>query len=1319
MQSIMCPEVEYDILSVDGSDDFDGDELVKKNLLEMESSPPAPFLSLGAKILNLIFSNMLYEDASPDLKKIFVNDFDRNEMEIISNITDTFDSNFDLSVEFEPAGHFSSMLVKFNHFLIASKLLSDQKEKMILEFLRVYPGKDSRWKLNVNRRVLNVLFQIILLRQQEERLANVPTKSYEIIINIWNNVINKLTDRTINFSKTENQDDLNVEQAQFLIFMFHSLDPIHRKTILSHLLQCLIKISYHNIKEAESVLPLSRLLVLGNNLLLYFYEPSDDLIEHVQHNLFESFNCKESFILFTFYENIDYRMPQKFYWLSKKDFALTTNLSRWPRMDGLARTFITTNKKGIDYNVFFESITKIFDSVISCPTVKGNLGQYSIRYALSILWQMLDYLPPSEDFLKHIGRYSLSKKKPYCKMIITRLQNEKYRETLSDIVSKQGSNGKGEVIVNEAFRNCCKVERNVEEILEVLKNSEEITLSGMADLNTSLAKGYAMLDVWYLNRSKAGKPESKTPDEIASELISAFCKAIKFYSGAVKDRLVNKLISKNKYSDDVEPLLKTIISMTSTQAPICLCTKYLPANTQNIIAKWAEVHSFPQCASWNEKKDDEDQIASYLNTVFLTTVQEMTTYPASVNNCVKYVLSTLLQFFNRLVEWCNKVPGQVSMSVFPLLFDASAQYVSEYVESIVHKAVGNNDSEEFKKMSLQTAVENSYRLALTPSLAQERKLTQSGRQSSFENVVKDEIYVECMKLLELCIEKPESGIPAISEVLRCSDGNQSIVEILLTSASEWRPVAYRKKVLSFFSSLFSLLSNTEESYYLQSVFLCDKLSLIKDVDDKLIHYWLWNMVQIPSHTESSEEICVTEIRGLLHKLVSTMASLDKSILDSTIAETLLTHLLGISEKLLDDNKTVAFGELFVVMLSLATACKKHELLCEKSLHFLVICDKYLDERRVLEKLLCSEENGKLTTMLECISYVLTYIKQIFSCDRVQDQEESDNESYWDDEFGHELAPSDASDGEDDELCSYTVTQKEFMNQHWYHCYTCNMVENIGVCTVCAKVCHKGHELAYAKCGSFFCDCGAKEDNSCQALTKRTSTYTTDTLLLTSSGAHQTESKWEAKDKSFASKVNNCLEGVDKASLISIIAKSSVIDNTVRLLSSVIPLLSHSFELSPSVSNIARKHLADLHAVHRKVEVTDTLINSTIVSQDGCLENVKSQYNGDQAQQIRQLISNSTIRRVATCIIPIKKKHYLAISHDKCKLTMFQLSSALKQLEANKSKVTLTRASSTTLPFAILSFTANPCNEEVIAICGLKVSYFFIVILYRNFQIYFF
>ena len=73
---------------------------------------------------------------------------------------------------------------------------------------------------------------------------------------------------------------------------------------------------------------------------------------------------------------------------------------------------------------------------------------------------------------------------------------------------------------------------------------------------------------------------------------------------------------------------------------------------------------------------------------------------------------------------------------------------------------------------------------------------------------------------------------------------------------------------------------------------------------------------------------------------------------------------------------------------------------------------------------------------------------------------------------------------DGKLCTYTQTARVFMNQHWYHCHTCGMVEGVGCCSVCARVCHRDHDVTYSKHGSFFCDCGAREDGSCGALATR-------------------------------------------------------------------------------------------------------------------------------------------------------------------------------------------------------------------------------------------
>lgn len=49
-----------------------------------------------------------------------------------------------------------------------------------------------------------------------------------------------------------------------------------------------------------------------------------------------------------------------------------------------------------------------------------------------------------------------------------------------------------------------------------------------------------------------------------------------------------------------------------------------------------------------------------------------------------------------------------------------------------------------------------------------------------------------------------------------------------------------------------------------------------------------------------------------------------------------------------------------------------------------------------------------------------------------------------------------------------------------------------------------------------------------------------------------------------------------------------------------------------------------------------------------------------------------------------------------------MSSLLKQSDISKRKLTLTRLSSVSIPFTVLSVTANPVNEDFLSVCGLKV-----------------
>ena len=65
-----------------------------------------------------------------------------------------------------------------------------------------------------------------------------------------------------------------------------------------------------------------------------------------------------------------------------------------------------------------------------------------------------------------------------------------------------------------------------------------------------------------------------------------------------------------------------------------------------------------------------------------------------------------------------------------------------------------------------------------------------------------------------------------------------------------------------------------------------------------------------------------------------------------------------------------------------------------------------------------------------------------------------NDSDWIDEFAHDNDESAAEDSDEDclcnKLCTFSITDKEFKNQIWCHCHTCNMIDGVGVCSLCAR-----------------------------------------------------------------------------------------------------------------------------------------------------------------------------------------------------------------------------------------------------------------------------
>jgi E3 ubiquitin-protein ligase UBR4 len=117
---------------------------------------------------------------------------------------------------------------------------------------------------------------------------------------------------------------------------------------------------------------------------------------------------------------------------------------------------------------------------------------------------------------------------------------------------------------------------------------------------------------------------------------------------------------------------------------------------------------------------------------------------------------------------------------------------------------------------------------------------------------------------------------------------------------------------------------------------------------------------------------------------------------------------------------------------------------------------------------------------------------------------------------------------------------------------------------------------------------------------------------------------------------------------------------------------------------------------------------TLGSQEGAFENVRMTYTGgEHGPTIKQLIQNHSIRRTSMCYLSSAHKKHLIVTHEKGKsshFTILQLNALLKQDSNKRNKLTLTKLNTVPVPFTLISVAANHCNEDYIALTGLKDCY---------------
>ncbi|XP_034944940.1 E3 ubiquitin-protein ligase UBR4 isoform X2 [Chelonus insularis] len=1343
---------------------------------------------------------------------------------------------------------FSQALSRYTHNLLARNTLSESLQNTLLQHLGVSPwttegGSSSSWPLQVYPRTLSVLAQILLLKPQLEKEA--------ACISIWQRLITTMVENVCNPPVTfePENEDLNVEHAQLLLFLFHSLNLMQKKSVLlvtgSGAVRCSEAVKAP-MKDSQ-ILHLSRLLLLLEYMMRHLYDAPPTLLEQVQWNLLSATSLvldskdgnKQASRIYTPWKEIEDNYPKsgsqdeftmrpRFYNLTNADF----NNQDTPKLDGLACNFVLGTPDKLKYPLLVDALIDILNVInqTSMPRKSHDgkdkismIGLCGLQCCFSICWRILLNLPPSTPYM---DKLALGEEIPAGPMLLYSLiwgpraayktftgwmkdclvkqgMYTQYAENLLKTVSSTVNSLKYDVTL---AKNCIKIlkpELNPSD--KIMPKSTLPKLSSLTILAAVIGKLQVLMDESIsktptdnIETSKSLQSTESSPSNTnkmiidilphvlsLTEAILASCQSSVLYQMHESSEPAGKYTLRDYLI--LDGIIRVAGAPWATEASLI---SLLPSNIRSVLDKWKAINV--SHIPWNTYANDIIPAESYILATVNHHISTLSEYGSfTINPSLKNLLHSLVSFLLEYVTPVtapenSEIRNQVIDVLIPLTMDARTEHLQEMASKALTKLFGNADNETKQLKEHLFVLKYTYNVILDYTTNNEESINIS---------VDEKILKHCIQYWEQLLDSP-IGCKALDQLFEPSS-DRNLVYVLLSIASPQASQPFNSHVLHFFNKLFKTAEKTTDGSLDR---LCCSVSNLANVESGKLQNWLRHLIlgagsnstnispaDIPTSNTATtttntasvdpstsvlleaaiinaEEAALLlnpvpnyqpaisthednqimqENNQLLQALTNYIVKANSSLGDH-VSVTILQALIPWGYHMLSSSiEGVGFPELMQVMSTLADAGadKGHVLLFKAATDWVELCKQQLMNKD-------PEMLDKPFAYIEAGCCVLNYIADIVSAvcptqSLTQDRAISPpwegsapindlNDSDWLDELVHEDEDSAAEDSDEDslcnKLCTFTVTQKEFTNQHWYHCHTCSMVDGAGVCTVCARVCHRGHDVTYAKYGNFFCDCGSKDDGSCQALTKRSpqssehqagsnSTYhnsngSESSVPMSSrlrrratSPVHYDEKlEQSGRDKQKHVALAKQLEG-SKDWVLSQLWSSGLISSLVELTKTLLPAVNLSCQKNSPVGchTRAQAALKQLHTLDKKFEHTDQLMLSTLGSQEGAFENVRMNYSGDQGQTIRQLLSAHMIRRVAMCCLssPHGKRQHLAVSHEKGKITVLQLSALLKQADSSKRKLTLTRLASAPIPFTVLSITGNPWNEDFLAVCGLK------------------
>uniref|UniRef100_A0A8D2M8Y4 UBR-type domain-containing protein n=1 Tax=Zonotrichia albicollis TaxID=44394 RepID=A0A8D2M8Y4_ZONAL len=1287
--------------------------------------PSQRFLSLASNILNFITSSML-NSRNNFIRNYLSVSLSEQHMATLASIIKEVDKD---GLKGTSDEEFAAALYHFNHSLVTSDLQSPALQSTLLQQLGVAPFSEGPWPLYIHPQSLSVLSRLLLIWQHKASAQGDP--DVPECLKVWERFVGTLKQNALQGTLPGDTEDLNVEHLQLLLLIFHNFSERGRRSIMMLCIQTIVELTA-NMESQQCSVPLlvARLLLVFDYLLHQYSKAPVYLFEQVQYNLLtppigwvsgsQDSSRRTSVPLYHGFKEVEENWTKHCSSDSAPQPRFYCILSPEASEDDLNRLDSTVCEvlfsRATKYDELYAALTSLLAAGSQFDTLRRRenknvtaLEACALQYYFLILWRILGILPPSRSYMHHLAMNTPEMSD--CDLLHTlrwssRLQIPSYVVWIKDHLIKQGMKAEHATpLIELTSSKCISVKYDVEiaeeyfarqissfcavDCTTILQLHEVPSLQSIYTLDAAISKIQVSLDEHFSKSAAETDPQKSS--EITKNLLPATLQLIDTYATFTR-------YSPWDFQQQYNFLLcfGLPLHFVSSGSVKCFCNhigagptlvQNLPSAVQTLCESWNNIHTneFPNIGSWrNAFANDTIPAESYISAVQAAHLGTLCSQSLPLAASLKHTLLSLVRLTGDLIIWSDDPnPPQVIHSLLPLLLESSTESVAEISSNSLERILGPADSDEFLARVYEKLITGCYNIL--------------AHHSDPNSGLDESILEECLQHLEKQLESSQAR-KAMEEFFSESG---ELVQIMMATANENLSAKFCNRVLKFFTKLFQL---TEKSPNPSLLRLCGSLAQLACVEPVRLQAWLTRMTMSPP--KDSDQLDVVQENRQLLQLLTTYIVRENSQVGEGVCTVLLSTLIPMATEMLANGDGTGFPELMVVMATLASAGQGAGHL---QLH-----------------------GAAHVTILECTCHIVSYLADVtnalsqsggqgpshLSVDGEERAIEVDSD--WVEELAVEEEDSQAEDSDEDslcnKLCTFTITQKEFMNQHWYHCHTCKMVDGVGVCTVCAKVCHKDHEISYAKYGSFFCDCGAKEDGSCLALVKRTpssgmsstmkeSAFQSEPRVPESVIRHASTSPAEKakvtisegkgpdeekpKKSSLCRNVEGCREELQSQ------ANFSFAPLVLEMLNFLMDAIQVNFQQASAMgsSSRAQQALSELHTLDKSVEMTDQLMVPTLGSQEGAFENVRMNYSGDQGQTIRQLISGNG------AVLGLRSSHGKWSSAGA--ITVLQLSALLKQADSSKRKLTLTRLASAPVPFTVLSLTGNPCKEDYLAVCGLK------------------